>query len=101
MRRGRPSFIGGEEGLILWNMLDPFINVPNHHSRCTEPGRHLDTDIGKAVGDSPPKVGPSSPHRGAGAPVVQSHPGGAVSAQSLLCFGPLLQSLVLFGARLL
>jgi hypothetical protein len=62
--------------------------------------------IAKVVRGSPPKMGPRHANRGVGAPGGASTPRGVVLAQSLFCrplglHGPLLQSLVLFGAYLL
>ena len=72
MRRGRPPFIGGEEGMFYGICFDPLINAPNHpqnrHLGALNLADTLTTDVGKAVRASPPKMGPRHAHRGVAAP---------------------------------
>jgi hypothetical protein len=53
LRRGRPPFIGGEEGMFHGICFDPLINAPNrpqnHHIGALNLGGTYGTDVGKAV----------------------------------------------------
>ena len=110
LNEGEAPFIGGEEGMFHGICFDPLINAPNRpqtrHLGALNLADTLTTDVGKAVRGSPPKMGLRHDRRVTGAPGVWPLTRGAVLAQFLLCrplglHGPLLQSLVVFGARLL
>ena len=57
MRRREPPFIGREEGLIPWNMLDPHMESTKPTSMYVELGQHLSTNVGHGGKCQPTEVG--------------------------------------------
>ena len=68
MRRGEPPFIGGEEGLIPWNMLDPLISAPHSRRGMLHLEQNPWTAFGTSIRGSPLKMGLFGLIGGAAAP---------------------------------
>ena len=70
MRRREPPFIGREEGLIPWNMLDPHMKSTKPTSKYIELGRNLDTDVEQGGMCQTTKVGAKRARLGCGCTLV-------------------------------
>jgi hypothetical protein len=90
MRRGRPPFIHGEEGMFHEICFDPLINAPNrpqnHHLGVLNLASTYGTNMGKAVGGNTRKMGPRHANSGAAAPRCHFWPN-LRSAGLLDCIG--------------